>query len=97
MNAKVKLQSCIVECDYEYKLRMIYSLHKMFNLGLLPFSFRAENLDWVQNKVIDFLESDELGYKLCIHQRDFVPGVIIMENICTAIQHSRRLIAVVTR
>ena len=68
----------------------------MFNLDFWFLYFRAENLDWVHNHVIDFLEN-ELGHKLCIHQRDFVPGVIIMENICTAIQHSRRLIAVVTR
>ena len=61
------------------------------------FCFRAENFEWVGNNVIDFLESEELGYKLCIHQRDFVPGLNIMDNICTAIQNSRRLIAVVTR
>ena len=56
-----------------------------------------ENEEWVLNQIIDILESDEIGYKLCIHNRDFVPGFTIMKNICTAIEHSRRLIAVVTR
>ena len=57
----------------------------------------VENEGWVLDHVVDLLESDEFGYKLCIHNRDFVPGVTIMTNICTAIEHSRRLIAVVTR
>ena len=66
-------------------------------LIFLLFYIRVENEEWVLNEIVDILESDELGYKLCIHNRDFVPGYTIMKNICTAIEYSRRLIAVVTR
>ena len=58
------------------------------------FDFSVENEKWVLEQVVDILESDELGYKLCIHHRDFVPGNTIMNNICIAIKHSRRFIAV---
>ena len=68
----------------------------MHSLSFLPY-ISVDNEEWVLNQIVDFLESDELGYQLCIHNRDFVPGITIMTNICTAIEHSRRLIAVVTR
>ena len=48
-------------------------------------------------EVIQYLESDEMGYKLCFHPRDFAPTVTILKNISTAIKHSRKLISVVTR
>ena len=57
----------------------------------------VENERWVRDHVTDFLESKEHSYKLCMHNRDFVPGNTILHNICTSIKHSRRLIAVVTR
>ena len=57
----------------------------------------VENERWVRDHVMDFLESEEHGYKLCMHNRDFVPGNTILHNICTSIKHSRRLISVVTR
>ena len=70
-------------------------LGNYLNIHMIPCS--VENEGWVLDHVVNFLESEELGYKLCIHNRDFVPGFTICDNICTAIQHSRRLIAVVTR
>ena len=62
-----------------------------------PYLVSVDNEPWVLDQLIDVLESDELGYRLCIHNRDFLPGSTIINNICTSIKHSRRLIAVVTR
>ena len=86
-----------------YKIHFFEILNEMFAfkesvwVGLLLLYIRVDNEQWVLNQIVHILESDELGYKLCIHNRDFVPGFTIMKNICTAIQHSRRLISVVTR
>ena len=48
-------------------------------------------------EVIEYLESDELGYKVCFHDRDFEVGYQILDNISTAMKNSRRMIAVITR
>ncbi|KAL4221383.1 hypothetical protein ACF0H5_019641 [Mactra antiquata] len=38
----------------------------------------------------------ELGYKLCLHFRDFVPGETISNNIINAVEGSRRTIIILT-
>lgn len=38
----------------------------------------------------------ELGFKLCLHFRDFVPGETISNNIINAIENSRRTILILT-
>ena len=48
-------------------------------------------------EVIEYLVSDELGYKVCFHDRDFEVGYKILDNISTAMKHSRKMIAVITR
>ena len=61
------------------------------------FYISGDNVQWVCDQLIDVFESDELGYTLCIHNRDFRPGNLIINNICISIKHSRRLIAIVAR
>ena len=51
--------------------------------------------EWVQDTLLPKLE-DELGFKLCIGQRDFIPGVPIAENVCNAIANSRFTVLVLT-
>ena len=46
-------------------------------------------------EIINYLE--ERGFKICWHQRDFVPGTNIAENIADAIEHSRRMIIILSR
>ena len=46
--------------------------------------------------VLVYLE-EELGFSVCIHERDFMPGKCILENIQNAIEKSRRTIAVISR
>ncbi len=40
---------------------------------------------------------EELGFRLCIHERDFVVGETIPANIQAAINHSRRMIMIISR
>ncbi len=40
---------------------------------------------------------EELGFTVCIHERDFMPGQHILANIQNAIEKSRRTIAIISR
>ncbi len=51
---------------------------------------------WVYNTLLPYLEAPQCGFHLCVHQRDFVPGVTISKNIATAIKYSRRTIVVLS-
>ena len=53
-------------------------------------------MNWVLNTLFPYLEAPQCGFHLCVHERDFVPGVAITKNIMTAIQHSRRTILVLS-
>ena len=50
---------------------------------------------FVEIEIVNYLE--ELGFKICWHHRDFVPGTSIAENIADATEHSRRMIFVISR
>lgn len=39
----------------------------------------------------------EHGFKLILHQRDFMPGAIIMQNIAESVQKTRRMIMLLSR
>ena len=59
-------------------------------------SYCRKDVDWVLNTLLPYLEAPQCGYHLCVHERDFVPGVAITKNIMTAIQYSRRTIMVLS-
>ena len=42
-------------------------------------------------------EGEDLTFRVCIDERDFLPGRFITENISTNMAHSRKIIFVVTR
>ena len=52
--------------------------------------------DFVVNKLRPVLET-EFKYQLCIHHRDFIPGLPISVNIMNTIQKSRRVMFVVSK
>ncbi len=58
--------------------------------------FSNEDAVWVKQNVIDPLE-EEFNFRLCVHKRDFLPGAPIITNITAAIEHSRRMIMVLTK
>ena len=76
--------------DYEYDAFVAY--HK-------------NDLAWVQNELHQNLDKmdgqgvsdNQPRFRLCIHDRDFIPGDAIEENILRAIESSRKTIVVLSR
>lgn len=60
-------------------------------------SYAEENLRFVTNGIIPNLEKPEENIALCIHQRDFVAGNAISENIIDAITKSRKTVIVLSK
>lgn len=60
-------------------------------------SYKSHQIDerFVVNVLYPKLEK-ELGFKLCLHFRDFVPGETISNNIINAVEGSRRTILILT-
>ncbi|KAH9374698.1 hypothetical protein HPB48_022319 [Haemaphysalis longicornis] len=52
-------------------------------------SYHASDSDWVHNVLLQKLESPPQKLRLCVADRDFIPGMPITENICRAIAQSR--------
>ncbi|KAL1442285.1 hypothetical protein MTO96_046486 [Rhipicephalus appendiculatus] len=60
-------------------------------------SYHASDADWVRDVVLERLESPPMGFRLCVAERDFIPGMEITENICRAIAQSRTSLFVISR
>ncbi|XP_060579148.1 toll-like receptor 4 [Ruditapes philippinarum] len=82
----------------------IYLMRKRRNYQLIEgndFVYDAfvgyESVDsaWVSRRLLPVLE-EEIGLKLCIHERDFQLGVFINDNIVTNMDKSRKVILVLT-
>ncbi|XP_050997993.1 toll-like receptor 13 [Acomys russatus] len=60
-------------------------------------SFSATDEAWVYEELVPALEEgNQTTFKLCLHQRDFEPGIDIFENIQNAINTSRKTLCVVS-
>ncbi|CAC5399916.1 Toll-like receptor 4 [Mytilus coruscus] len=59
-------------------------------------SYSDEEKDFVVNECIPNLEEFE-NLRLCIHQRDFIPGEEITHNITNGIHNSNKTICIITR
>ena len=55
----------------------------------------AEDRNWVINEAIPSLESTG-EVKLCLHERDFIPGALIIDNIVDSLLSSRKVILVLS-
>ena len=71
-------------------------LHRPLVVALMLFFYSHNDQGFVIDEILNFLER-RYGYKLCIHERDFAPGPAIISNITAAIEHSRRVILVISR
>ena len=68
-------------------------------------SFHSDDQDWVWNELHEILgrtddtveTDDQPRFRLCIHERDFVPGDLIEENILRSIESSRKTIVVLSK
>jgi Leucine-rich repeat (LRR) protein len=59
-------------------------------------SYAQEDLHWVQHFLMPALEGG-MGLRLCIHERDFVPGNQIVDNISDCVERSKKILMVFSR
>eukprot|EP00058_Branchiostoma_floridae_P022957 XP_002608447.1 hypothetical protein BRAFLDRAFT_96585 [Branchiostoma floridae] len=60
-------------------------------------SYSQHDLDFIIHTLLPGLENREPPFRVCLHHRDFVPGILIAENILNAVEESRRTIVVISR
>ncbi|XP_018531596.1 toll-like receptor 2 type-2 [Lates calcarifer] len=85
-------------------IRAKYRAHKEKAAGELgTFTYHAfisyshSDADWVRDELLPCLENNRNPYRLCIHERDFMPGKWIIDNIIENIENSRKVIFVLSR
>ena len=59
-------------------------------------SYDSEDEPWVREHLMVELE-DRLGLRLCVHERDFIPGKNIVDNIADCVQSSKKILMVFSR
>ncbi|XP_070183142.1 toll-like receptor 2 [Littorina saxatilis] len=59
-------------------------------------SYAKEDLPWVYGKLMPELEG-RLGLRLCVHERDFIPGNNIVDNIVECVQSSKKILMVFSK
>uniref|UniRef100_A0A667ZG68 Toll-like receptor 18 n=3 Tax=Myripristis murdjan TaxID=586833 RepID=A0A667ZG68_9TELE len=60
-------------------------------------SYSHSDAEWVRDQLLPTLENNRNPYRLCIHERDFMPGKWIIDNIIENIENSRKVIFVLSR
>lgn len=58
--------------------------------------YHISDASWVRNILLVRLESPPIRYRVCVAERDFIPGIPIAENICRCISQSRVSLFVVS-
>lgn len=59
-------------------------------------SYSYSDADWVRRVLLPRLENSNPPYRICIHERDFLPGKWIIDNIIENIENSRKIIFVLS-
>ncbi|KAJ7985559.1 hypothetical protein DPEC_G00353340 [Dallia pectoralis] len=59
-------------------------------------SYSHPDADWVRDQLLPCLENNKPPYRLCIHERDFMPGKWIIDNIIENIESSRKVIFILS-
>ncbi|XP_070212131.1 toll-like receptor 13 [Littorina saxatilis] len=59
-------------------------------------SYDKEDLPWVYQRLMPELET-RLGLRLCVHERDFIPGNNIVDNIVECVQSSKKILMVFSK
>jgi toll-like receptor 13 len=59
-------------------------------------SYAKEDHRWVRGQLMAELEG-RLGLRLCIHERDFIPGNNVVDNIAECVESSKKMIMVFSK
>ncbi|KAM9294068.1 toll-like receptor 2 [Gastrophryne carolinensis] len=59
-------------------------------------SYSYFDAEWVRGVLLPHLENSNPPYRICIHERDFLPGRWIIDNIIENIENSRKIIFVLS-
>lgn len=59
-------------------------------------SYHNSDAEWVCEHIVPTLESTALRFRLCVAERDFIPGLPIAENVCRGIAQSRKSLFVLS-
>nr|KAG5702068.1 hypothetical protein BaRGS_032317 [Batillaria attramentaria] len=59
-------------------------------------SFAGDDMGWVSTYLMPELE-DRMGLKLCIHERDFIPGYPIVDNISDSVEASKKVMMIFSK
>nr|KAG5694086.1 hypothetical protein BaRGS_033705 [Batillaria attramentaria] len=74
----------------EYRRWRLQQQHFQYDVFV---SYASEDLQWVREHLMPELE-ERLGLRLCIHERDFIPGHPIVDNIEESVQTSKKVMMV---
>ena len=83
-------------------MRRKFRLYSKLNDELENYKYNAfiayhhDNYKWAGGPLLTFLE-EQKKLTLCLHDRDFVPGLLIVDNIFESISQSRKQIFVISR
>ena len=87
---------------YYLKLFIFYAksrLQRRHGSSLYQFdafvAYAVDDLPWVINDLLPELEY-ERGYHLCLHHRNWIPGIEVIANITTSLEKSRKVILVLS-
>ncbi|XP_041352545.1 toll-like receptor 3 [Gigantopelta aegis] len=86
------IKHCIYMLRYEKTSRNETNINYIFDAYVI---YCAENRKWVLEEAIPNLE-ERAGISLCIHERDFMPGALIVDNIVDSLRRSRRVVLVLS-
>ncbi|CAK6956597.1 toll-like receptor 1 [Scomber scombrus] len=59
-------------------------------------SYSQQDADWVHNSLLPNLQGPAGGLRICHHEKHFVPGKTIIENIISCVEKSRRSVFVLS-
>ncbi|KAL2103570.1 hypothetical protein ACEWY4_000438 [Coilia grayii] len=97
--------------DLWYCLQVLWAGHKGYSQfrgssatlhhehdAFVVFDTRSQAVrDWIYNELVDNIENKgKCRFKLCLEERDWVPGVSCIENLHNAVHNSRKTVFVLT-
>ena len=77
--------------------RLFYAYTKNETLYDVFISYSSKDSDWVMDQLVNPLESLDPPYNLCLHERDFLIGVSINNNMEKAIKGSKCTLCVISK